>query len=81
MAYMIIPNVFKSIGTHWKAFYVNGNNVIYFDGFGVEHIPKAIKKNKSKKCFYRIQACKSIVCGYFCIRFIGFMFRGTSLLD
>ena len=24
--------------------YVNSNNVIYFDSFGVEHIPKEIKK-------------------------------------
>ena len=31
---------FKSIGTHWTALYVNGNNIIYFDSFGVEHIPK-----------------------------------------
>ena len=35
---------FKSIGTHWIALYVNGNNVIYLDRFGVEHIPKEIKK-------------------------------------
>ena len=24
--------------------YVNGNNIIYFDSFGVEYIPKEIKK-------------------------------------
>ena len=35
---------FKSIRTHWIALYVNGNNVIYFDSFEVEHIPKQIKK-------------------------------------
>ena len=54
MAYIIILNEFKSIGTHWIAFYVNGNNVIYFDGFGIEHIPKAIKeliKTKIKNVF------------------------------
>ena len=33
---------FKSIGTHWIALYVNGDNIIYFDSFGVEHIPKEI---------------------------------------
>ena len=44
MAYIIILNEFKSIGTHWIAFYVDGINVLYFDGFGVEHIPKTIKK-------------------------------------
>ena len=33
---------YKSIGTHWIALYVNGNNVTNFDSFGVEHIPKKI---------------------------------------
>ena len=31
----------KSVGTNWIALYVN-NNVIFFDSFGVEHIPKEI---------------------------------------
>ena len=26
------------------AFCVGGNNVAFFDGFGVEHVPKEIKK-------------------------------------
>ena len=31
------------IGKHWVALWVNNsNNVIYFDNFGVEHIPKEI---------------------------------------
>ena len=42
-AYIINLNEFKSIGTHWIALYVNRNNVIYFDGFGVEHIQKQLK--------------------------------------
>ena len=37
-------NEFKSIGTHWIALYVNANNIVYFDDFGVEHIPKEILK-------------------------------------
>ena len=32
------------IGTHWIALFYNKNNIIYFDSFGVEHIPKEIKK-------------------------------------
>ena len=35
---------FKSIGTRWIVLYVKGNNITYFDSFGVEHIPKQIKK-------------------------------------
>ena len=55
----------------------NNNNVIYFDYFGVEHIPKEIKtfiNNKNIKTnIFRIQAYDSIMCGYFCIGFIDFM--------
>ena len=52
---------------------VNNNTVTYFDSFGVEHIPKEIKKfinniritaNK-----YRVQNYDSIMCGYFCVGF------------
>ena len=56
---------FKSIGTHWKAWYVNGNNIIYFDSFGVEYIPKEINKFMGNKNIvrniYRIQAYNSIM--------------------
>ena len=41
-AYVINLDEFESIGTYWIALYVNGNNIIYFDSFGVEHIPKEI---------------------------------------
>ena len=47
--YVINLDEYKSIGTHWIALYVNGNNIIYFDSFGVEHIPKEIKKFKGTK--------------------------------
>ena len=58
----------------------NNNNVIYFDSFGVEHIPKEIKafiNNKNIKTnIFRVQAYDSIMCGYFCIVFIDFMLVG-----
>ena len=72
-------------GTHWIALYVKNNEVIYFDSFGVEHVPKEIKRfigHKNRKTnTYRIQAGNSIMCGYFCIGFIDFMFAGKSLID
>ena len=46
-AYVINLDEYELIGTHWIALYVNGDNVTYFDSFGVEHIPKEIKKNSS----------------------------------
>ena len=60
--------------------YVNGNN-IYFDSFGVENIPKEIENKKILRNIYRIQACDSIMFGYFCIGFIDFMLKGKSMLD
>ena len=64
---------------------MNAENVTYFDSFGVEHIPKEIKKFIGNKNIitniYRIQAYDSIMCGYFCIGFIDFMLKGKSLLE
>ena len=44
-AYIINLDEYSDIGFHWVALYVQNenNNVIYFDSFGVEHIPKEIK--------------------------------------
>ena len=65
--------------------YVNAKNVTYFDSFGVEHIPKVIRKFIGNKNIitniYRIQAYDSIICGYFCTGFIDFMLKGKSLLE
>ena len=41
-AYVVNPHEYKSIGTPWIALNVNGNDITYFDSFGVEHIPKEI---------------------------------------
>ena len=84
-AYVINLDEYHDIGTHWVALYVNNKIAIYFDSFGVEHIPREIMKFiVSKKLItniYRIQAYDSIMCGYFCIGFINFMFNGKSLTD
>ena len=65
-AYIINLDEYESIGTHWIAFYVNGNNVTYYDSFGVEHTPKEIEKFIGNKSIitniYRIQVYDSIMC-------------------
>ena len=72
-------------GTHWVALFCKKNEIIYFDSFGVEHIPEEIKKfigNKNIKAnIYRAQANNSGMCGYFCTGFIDFMFANKTLTD
>ena len=46
VVYVINLDEYESIGTHWIAFYVNGNNnAIYFDSFGVEYSQRNEKKS------------------------------------
>ena len=88
--YVINLDEYRDIGTHWVALYVNNKTVTYFDSFGVEYISKEIikfiesrfpgNKNITTK-IYRIQSYDSIMCGYFCIGFINFMFNDNSLSD
>ena len=72
------------IGTHWNPSYVN-DHVTCFDSFGVENIPKEIRKFIAHKniirIIYRILAYYSIMCGYLGIGFIDFMVRGKRLLE
>ena len=84
-AYVINLDEYYDIGTHWRALYVNNKTVTYFDSFGIEHIPKEVKSFIGNRNIisniYRIQNYDSIVCDYFCIRFIDYMFKGKSLTD
>ena len=84
-AYVINLDECSEIGTHWIVLYVLNSDVTYFDNFGVEHIPKEIKRfigNKNIKTnIFRIQAYDLIMCGYFCIGFIDFMLAGKTLTD
>ena len=84
-AYAINLDEYSDIETHWIALYVNNKTVTYFDSFGVEHIPKEIKKFINNKDIisniFRIQTYDSVLCGYFCFGFINFMFKDNSLTD
>ena len=33
---------YADVGTHWTALSCNRNKIVYFDSFGVEHVPKDI---------------------------------------
>ena len=43
-AYVVNLDEYSDIGTHWIALYVNNKTVTYFDSFGIENIPKEVKK-------------------------------------
>ena len=51
----------------------------------MEHIPKEVEKFIGNRDIitniYRIQSYDSVACGYFCIGFIDYMFKGKSLTD
>ena len=96
VAYTINLDEYGNTGTHWVSLFVKANEVIYYDSFGIEHIPEEINKfirskelsssakarnKKIKASIFRIQAYDSIICGYFCIEFINYMLKGKKLLD
>ena len=59
-AYVINLDEYEDVGTHWIALFVKINEITYFDSFGVEHVPKDIKKfieqKNIKTNIFRIQA-------------------------
>ena len=83
-AYIIILDECESIRTHSISLFVNDNNITYIDSFGVEHIPKEIRKFISNKDvvtnIYRVQTYDSIMCGYLCIRFIDFILKSKKFI-
>ena len=83
--YVINLDKYKDTGTHWIALFCKKNEIVYFDSFGVEHIPEEIKKfigNRNIKAnIYCVQANNSEMCGYFCIGFIDFMLVSKKLID
>ena len=78
-AYVINLDEYENTGTHWVSLFIKTNEAIYFDSFGIEHIPKEINKfinsdttkpsslKRIKSNIFRIQAYDSIMYGYFCI--------------
>ena len=76
---------YADVGTHWITLFCSRSKIVYFDSFGVEHVPEEIKEFNGNKNIianiFRVQANNSIMCGYFCIGFIDFMLAGKKLTD
>ena len=75
----------QSKGMHWVSLFIDRKSVVYFDSFGIEYIPlEVLSKTKVKSIIYntfRIQYHDCIMCGIYCIAFIGYMLAGKTLLD
>ena len=76
---------YEDTGTHWIALFCRRNKIVYFNSFVVEHVPKEIENfiehKNIKTNSFRIQSSNSIMCEYFCIEFIDFMFADKTLID
>ena len=82
--YVINLDEYTNVVMYWIALFCNRNEIVYFDSFGVEHVPEKIKDfigHKNISNIFRVQANSSVMCGYFCIGFIDFMLAGTKLSD
>ena len=59
--------------------------IVYFDSFGVKHVPEEIKEFVGNKNIitniFRVQANISVMCGHCCIGVIDFMLAGKTLTD
>ena len=84
-AYVINLDEYADVGTQWVSLFCNKIEIVCFDSFGVEHVPKQVKEfagNKNIKAnIFRVQANNSVMCGYFCIGFIDFMLAGKKMTD
>ena len=71
-AYVINLDDQQRKGTHWVSLFVNRNTAVYFDSFGIEHIPQEVLS--------KIRG-KSIMCLFYCIAFLEYMIAGKKLLN
>ena len=64
-AYVINLDEYADVGTHRIALFCNRSEIVYFDRFGVEHVPEEIKEfigNKDIKAnIFRVQANNSVM--------------------
>ena len=83
-AYALNLDEYADIGPHWIALFCRRSEIVCFNSFAVEHFSEEIKEfigNRSIKVnIFPVQSNNSIMCGYFCIGFIDFMFVGKKLI-
>ena len=76
-AYIINLDEYADVGTHRSALFISRIKIVYFNSFGIEHVPEEIKEFVENENIianiFRVQENNSVLCGYFCIGFIDFM--------
>ena len=84
-AYVINLVEYADVGTQWIDLFCNRNEIVYFDSFGVEHVPEEIKEFVGNKNIianiFQVQANNSAMCRYICIGFIDLMLVCKKLTD
>ena len=83
--YLINFNDKNSEGTHRITSFIDKHLAVHFDFFEIEYIPlEILNKIRDKSIthnIFRIQDNDSIMCGFYCIAFIEYMFVGKTLSD
>ena len=67
-------------GTHWVAWYKNGNNKIYFDSYGI-HPPNEILKYLGRGINYntdQLQPRETVFCGHMCLFVLKDLYDGVD---
>ena len=84
-SFVINLDEYADVDAHWIALLCKRSEIVYFDSFGVEHVPEEIEQfigNKNIKAnILRVQTNNLITCGCFCIGFIDFMLASKTLTD
>ena len=66
-----------------RALFIDGNTAVYCGSFRIEYIPlevlNIIKDKSITHNIFRIQDNESIMCGFYCIAFVEYMFAGEIL--
>ena len=84
MTYIINLNEYADVGTHWIPLYCkNGElfiSIVLEMNVFLKKLKKFFEHKNIKANIFRVKS-NSSMCGYFCIRFIDFMFEGKTLID
>ncbi len=77
-------------GTHWNGWYVNGDELTFFDSFGRSYkhgdFPETYRQFAEKfakitHSTVQVQSTDSWTCGYFCVKFIYLHCLGLNLKE